>query len=72
MTESAIRRFWVTHASRVWVSASRRNELYSVSYAFELSRFHLQSKEKFREPETASPARETRALPKPTCSRPNV
>jgi hypothetical protein len=70
MTESVIRRFWVADASRVWVSVSRRNELYSVSYAFELSR-HLESQEKVREPETASPTRETRALPKPGCSRPN-
>jgi hypothetical protein len=70
MTESAMQRFRVAHASRVWVSASRRNELYSISYAFELSR-HLESKEKVREPETASPARETRALPKPGCSRPH-
>jgi hypothetical protein len=70
MTESAIQRFWVAHASRVGVSASRRNELHLVSYVFELSR-HLESKEKVREPETAPPTRETRTLPKPGCSCPN-
>src|SRR6266436_7028256 len=40
--------FRVARASRVLVSASRRNDL-----------------EKVREPETASPTRETRALPNP-------
>ena len=40
---------WVAHASRVLVSASRRNNLFG----------------KVRDDETSSPARETRALPRP-------
>src|SRR5438309_6702639 len=51
--------FWIAHASRVLVSASRRNKL-SLKYNSEF----LATVEEVRDRGTRSPARETRALPR--------
>src|SRR5438445_794337 len=56
---------WVAHASRVLVSASRRNRLF---FKF-LSRRQLSSPEKFAIAGRARQTRETRALPRIRRSR---
>ena len=57
----AFRALWVAHASRVLVSASRRNDL---SFERRCSGIVADCEGKFAIARTRSPARETRALPK--------
>lgn len=54
----------VARASRVLVSASRRNELFYYSIDQQAARVR-----KVRDSETPSPARETHALPRPELAR---
>jgi len=55
---------WVARASRVLVAASRHNELLRWPYTHPLGASHGIHVRKVRDTETASPARETRALPR--------
>src|SRR5437868_15202682 len=61
-TARLMERCWIAHASRVLVSASRRSDLHADPSAPELPVCGLKKKEKVRDSETDSPARETRAL----------